>query len=403
MTAHSTRAHAKLSPSSAHRWIACPGSVRESAGIESKSSVFADEGTAAHTLGEACLRGDVDPATFLGGHVNIRTGTVHINPGEGDGIFEIDDEMVDAITLYVDTVKSYIEPGDIVEYEAKLDLTHIPGMEFGTGDCVIYKPAKRRLIVIDLKYGRGVAVYADENPQELTYALGASQRYHNQGVDHVECVIVQPRSPGVGDDPPGVRPPYVIEGIDLVEFRMELEAAAAATAKPDAPLNPGEWCRFCPAAPTCPALRAKVRATAEMEFADEPPVVDSMSLDAMAEVLKEAGVIRDWVKRVEERAHQMARDGTPPTGFKLVWSRATRKWRDEDAAKTYLMAVMDVPEDDIYVEPKMKSPAGLEKVVGSKRKAELRDLIVAKPSGTILVPTEDPRPAVKVGAEEEFA
>lgn len=399
MKVHSTRAHAKLSPSAAHRWIECPGSIRMSEGIDSKSSVFADEGTAAHTLAELCLREGHDAVDFLGGHVNVNTGKVSRNPGEGERIFTIDDEMVDAVQLYVDTVKALIGPGDEVEYEARLDLRHIPGMGFGTGDCVVYKPETRHLIIADLKYGKGVAVDAENNPQTRAYALGASHRFHNRGVDTIESVIVQPRCP----HPDGVVRREKIDIVDLVEFRLELEAAAAATAAPDAPLNPGEWCRFCPAAAICPALRGKVLATAEMEFAAEPPVVNDMTPEKIAGVLRQAGVVKDWLKRVEERAHQMAMDGEPPTGFKLVASRATRRWRDEDATVKYLAGIIELDEDKIYVEPKVRSPAQIEKIIGAKRKSEIAGLIVAKSSGTILVSEEDPRPTIKPSAEMEFA
>lgn len=401
---HAARAHAKLSPSGAHRWIECPGSIRMSAGIDEKSSVFADEGTAAHTLAELCLREKSDPVDYLGGHVDVKTGKVFRAEGTGDRVFTIDDEMVDAVGLYVETVRGLTGPDDEVEYEARLDLTHIPGMAFGTGDCVIYRPATRHLIIADLKYGKGVAVDAENNPQTRAYALGASKRFHNRGVDTIESVIVQPRCP----HPAGVVRRETIDILDLVEFRIELEAAAAATAALDAPLNPGDWCRFCPAAPTCPALRQKVLATAEMEFGAEPPVVNEMTREDIGRVLREADILKGWVKRVEEHGHQMARDGNPPIAengrpFKLVASRATRRWKDEDATVKYLSAVVELDDAQIYAERKVKSPAQLEKVIGAKRKGEIADLIVAKSSGTILVPEEDPRPSVKVGAEEEFA
>lgn len=402
MTAHASRAHAKLSPSAAHRWMECPGSIRMSEGIAQKSGVFADEGTAAHTLAELCLRESCDAADFLGGHVNIRTGKVSRDTCEGDGVFVIDDEMVDAVQVYVDVVREIVEPGDEVEYEAKLDLSHIPGMGWGTGDCVVYKPETRQLVVVDLKYGKGVAVRAKDNPQTRAYALGASQRFHNRGVERIDSVIVQPRCPMPGDAPAGVRREE-IDIVDLVEFRRELESAARATQAADAPLNPGDWCRFCPAAASCPALRGRVLAVAEMEFAnDEPPAVADMSPEAMAGVLGQAGLIKDWLKRVEERAHDMARDGNPPTGFKLVASRATRKWRDEDATVKYLAAVVELDDDQIYAPQKVRSPAQIEKVLGAKRKGEIADLVVSRSSGSILVPEEDPRSPIKADAEQEF-
>lgn len=372
-----------------------------SEGIEQKSGKWADEGTAAHQLAEHCLTKGFDPAEWLGGHVDIKTGAVcgarPNGPPEQDGCFEVTEEMVDAVNLYIETVRSYVEPDDEVEYEARLDLTHIPGMAFGTGDCVVYKPASQRLIVIDLKYGRGVPVDVKSNEQLRAYALGAARRHHNRGVLEITTVIVQPRCP----HPDGPVRSETIDIVDLIEFRADLEGKALATQAADAPLVAGEWCGFCPAKGICPALRERAKASAEDEFGAVPSV-SQMTPDEMADVLREAEVIKTWLKAVEERANDMAKAGTPPTGFKLVASRATRKWRDEQEAMLYLSLTLDLAEDDIYVEPKMKSPAGIEKVIGAKRKGEIADLVIAKSSGTILVPVEDPRPPVRPDAESEF-
>lgn len=428
MTAHSSRAHAKLSPSAAHRWAACPGSIRMSEGIPNKSSIHADEGTAAHTLAEKCLRDGSDPIEWLGGYVDIHTGAVAGPRADGnparDGCFTVDEEMVDAVQLYIDTVRERVDAGDEVEYEARLDLRHIPGMEFGTGDCVIFKPESQHLFVIDLKYGRGVPVDVKSNEQLRAYALGAAKRFHNRGVLEITTIIVQPRCP----HPDGPVRSETIDAVDLVEFRMDLEEKALATQDPDAPLVPGDHCKFCPAAATCPALRERVLAVAEMEFSPaggsllnpgvpapgeerndkappspgNPSAVDGLTPDEMADILREAGVIKDWLKRVEERAHDMAKRGQPPTGFKLVASRATRKWRDEDEAARFLVDIVSLDEDDVFTEPKMKSPAQIEKMIGRRRYGEISDLVVSRSSGSILVPVEDPRPPVRADAEEEF-
>lgn len=399
MTAHSTRSHARLAPSAAYRWSVCPGSVRLSKDVPNKSSVFADEGTAAHTLVEVCLSQKLDAADFAGGHVNIKTGKVHREEGEGDGIFEITDEMVDAVQLYVDTVRGLVDDGDEVEFEAKLDLRHIPGMDFGTGDTIIYKPKAREIIVPDFKYGRGVPVEAKGNSQLRAYMLGAVRRYHNCGIDTVRGIIVQPRCP----HREGPVREEVLDVLDVLEFRMDLEEAALATMEDDAPLVPGDHCKFCPAAPFCPALKQRALEVASMEFSDEPPPVGEMTGEEIAAVFRQAEVVEGWVKRVKERAHQMALDGDPPTGFKLVASRATRKWKDEHQAIASLTMVSGLAEEDLYAPPKMLSPAGVAKLLGAKRKNEIADLVVAKSSGTILVSEDDPRPVAKALAEEEFA
>lgn len=394
---HSARAHARLSPSSAHRWFACPGSPAAEAQFPSTSSVHADEGTAAHTLAEFCLQNKVDPADFLGGHVNIKTGKVDRSEAEGKNIFAIDEEMVDGVGLYVETVRSLIAPGDEFEFEAKLDLRHIEGMDFGTGDFIRYRPETRHLVVADLKYGRGVPVDVVENEQLMTYAEGTATRYHNRGLDKIELVIVQPRCP----HPDGSVRRYEIDVLDLVDFRFKITEAAKATMQPDAPRIPGDHCRWCKAAPTCEALRQHSLAIAEMEFADEPPKVASFSVAELATLLPKLDVVENWIKSVKNRAHEIAAtDGLP--GYKLVHSTSHRKWKDEAEATQYLGSVIDLSEDQIYADPKMRSPAQIEKILGAKRKKEIEGLIHKPPGKVILVPDSDPREPARPDAESEF-
>lgn len=414
MTAHTGRAHARLSPSSAHRWFECAGSPTLEAAFKNKSSIFADEGTAAHTLGEFCLNKGFDAADFLGGHVDIKNGTVNRFEKEGKNCFAITDEMVDAVQLYVDTIRSLIEDGDEHEIECKLDLRHIEGMEFGTGDFLRYRPSTKELVICDLKYGKGVAVEVDQNEQLLTYAEGTAKRFHNRGLDKVTMVIVQPRCP----HPKGPVRTWTIDALDLAEFRFDITAACERTRQAEADhakigktinlgdwikehLSPGDHCKFCRAAATCPALTKHSLEVAELEFADEPPVVNDLEPAKIAEVLSKAGVLKDWIKRVEERGHQLALDGTPPPGFKLVHSTSHRKFK-EDVTADYLAATLDIEADKLMSEPKLVSPAAVEKLLGKKRKGEIADLVFKPRGKIILAPVDDPRENAKVDAESEF-
>lgn len=395
--AHTDRAHAKLSPSSAHRWFECPGSVRLSADIPNKSSIFADEGTAAHTLGEFCIVNGFDTCDFAGGHVNIVEGKVYRHEKEGKGCFSITDEMVEAVQLYVDTVRSLLIDGDESEVECKLDLTHIPGMEFGTGDFLRYRPNTQELVICDLKYGKGVPVEVEHNEQLLTYAEGTAKRFHNRGLSRVTMIIVQPRCP----HPKGPVRVWSIEALDLAEFRFDIIAAAKATEGDDAPLKPGNWCKFCPAAPTCPALTAFSLKTAELEFADEPPAVADMEPERIAAVMTKADVIEGWIKRVKQRGHDLALEGRNPPGWKLVHSTSHRKFKD-DVTPDYLAATLDLDVDALMTEPKMRSPAQVEGLLGKKRKGEISDLVFKPRGKIILAPESDPRESVKPSAEDEF-
>lgn len=417
--AHTDRAHAKLSPSAAYRWFACPGSPVLESRFENKSSKFADQGTAAHTLAEHCIATKTDASDYAGGHVNIKTGKVHKAAGEGNGIFEIDDEMVEGVQVYVDTVRSFIADGDDVEIECKLDLTHIDGMEFGTGDFLRYRASEKHLVICDLKYGKGVPVEVKRNEQLLTYADGTAKRFHNRGLDKITMVIVQPRCPPPKEDSDvvwlndeGTARSWTIDVPDLVEFRFDLTDAAAKTREAECWegaadfyqrfTTAGDHCKFCRAATTCQTLKKFSLAEAELEFGDTPPSVSEMEAEAISQVLGKAGVLKDWIKRVEERAHALALEGAPPPGFKLVHSTSHRKFKDE-VTVDYLADMFDVTIADLQTEPKLRSSAQVEKLVGTKRKKDLEPLIYKPKGKIILAPMEDSRPAVKPDAESEFA
>ena len=396
MTVHQERAHAKLSPSAAHRWINCPGSIRESEGVPNVSSKFAEEGTAAHTLAEECLRVGADASHFAGDHVNLTLGGIGKLDPDGTS-FEVTEEMADAVQVYLDTVReiAFAHPDIEFEVEAQLDMRDVPGMAFGTGDFCAYDPAQKKLTIIDYKHGRGVPVEANANPQLFAYAIGTAKRYHNRGLSEIELIVVQPRCP----HPDGPVRRYICPAIELLDFETDLAEAALRTMQPDAPLLPGEWCKFCPAAFKCPALREFSLEAASAAFASEgeeiftstPPVEpEHLDADALREALDKAGMIKVWIAAVEAHAHHEATHGRCPTGYKLVAKRALRRWKDEAAAKEFLGGTFT---PDQYMPRYLVSPAEADKLL-KKNKAALKPFVEAKSSGTVLAEMDDPRPAV---------
>lgn len=414
---HSDRAHATLAPSAAHRWINCPGSVRESKGIEETSSSFANEGTAAHELASLCLKQGFDTERFADYVIDITKET----PGEmftetmvdvnGMTRFQVDEEMVHGVQEYVDHVRDLVNAakGEVkLDVEQRLDMTHIHPDIWGTGDATVYDEQADHLHVIDLKYGKGVAVDVEENWQLITYGAGAAKRYHNRGLKGITLWVVQPRAAHKSGKT--IRD-WEMHPLDLMDFEAELSEAAKKTEDPDAELKPGDWCKFCPAGPTCEVRRAAAKQAAMLEFDDQSsvlPVVEKMSPGMLADVLADAEFIGAWVKSVQEYAHDQAMAGKGPPGWKLVPKRAIRRWKDPDEAK-FALELEGLEHDQIYAEPKLKSAPAIEKLMGKKPfKAAFGDektgeFIVKRSSGLNLVPDSDPRPAAKADGLKEFA
>lgn len=362
--------HSKIGASSYDRWGkslgGCPGSVRESLNVEKTTSEYAEEGTRAHELAYAILNG---------------------------GVYGDNDEMNAAVEVYVDYVgKLHCDyPNAWRRFEQKFDLTkYYPGL-YGTADCVFYIEASKRLIVVDYKHGAGVPVEPRENPQLMYYGLGAM---HALGlpVSSVELVIVQPRC----HHHEGPIRTWKTDSWRLLDFVADLIDDAKATEDPSAPLIPGDHCRWCPAKPKCPALRAKALALAEQTFSP----LTAYSPDRLSETLGMLNAMETWIKGVREFAYREAEQGRPPPGWKLVDKRANRKWRD-DINEDNLARNLGLKQPEIY-DTKLKSPAQVEKMLSPAGKAVFDQFITKESSGKTLVPDTDKRSSVKERAVTDF-
>lgn len=335
--------------------------------MPSYSSDFAAEGTLAHEVAERILNG--------------------ANPYELKD--EYDYDMLTHVMLYTDYVKAL--QGDLL-VEHRFHLKDLHEDLFGTADAVVWDEDTRALHCVDLKYGAGVGVEVSNNPQLLYYALGALLET-KRPAKRVVMTIVQPRCP----HPDGPIRSWEIPAMDLLDWSADLVEAAKRTQEPDAPLNAGEHCRWCPAAAVCPKLLEKAQATAKLEFRQD----FSYDPKQLADSLELADVVELWVKAVREFAYQEANHGRPAPGWKLVEKRATRKWMDEQET---VKALHDYGMDDADIfDRKIKTPAVIEKVVGKEGKEFLETLVVRESSGTTLVHESDSRPAVRSGAADDFS
>lgn len=400
--------HARLAPSAAHRWFECPASIRASEGIPDTSSIYADEGSAAHELAQHLLTTGFDADRYLDHYVNLdkkencaKFSTLQV----GGRSFLVTEEMADGIQEYLDFVRN-LKNAKFVEWQSEqfVDLTWmgVDGLDGGTADFACYHTRDLILDIVDLKYGKGIAVEPEDNVQLLSYALGVARRYSNRGLVKLRLTVVQPRAP----HPAGSIRTWDADVLSILDFEDELRKRALATMEPDAPFVPGEHCRFCKASPTCSARASHVLGLAQAEFDAlgqlELIPAATMSQDRMAVVLRHANQIEDWCRSVQEFAHNAAIHGRMPTGFKLVAKRATRKWKTEDEAVTTLW-MLGLGDDDIYTR-KLKSPAQIEPLLPGKNKkqraAAIEQNVSKESSGTVLAPNEDPRPAVQADANE---
>ncbi|MBA3678507.1 MAG: DUF2800 domain-containing protein [Sphingosinicella sp.] len=378
--------HAELGASVAARWMVCPGSVRLSRGQANYETEHSRAGTAAHALAELCLRKGHTPDVYEG--------------VELEGV-EVDQDMIDAVAVYVNYCRAIPRGNSWIEHRFSLAALNPPAPMFGTCDFAAHIPLLRELEVVDYKNGSGVVVEVKGNKQLRYYALGALLEL-GQGleVETVKITIVQPRA----GHPDGAIRSEVIPVADLLAFADELMAAARATLEPDAPLNPGAHCRFCPASPICPAQRAQVESLVQVAFdampLDVPPTPESLTPEALSHILHHLPQLEDWAKNVRTFALRQLEAGGVVVGQKLVERRATRRWVSEGQVESWLREEKQLADDEIFIQ-KLKSPAQLEKLPGMK-KVIPAGFIEKKSSGYTMVPDADARPALVLNPGDAF-
>ena len=410
--------HARLSPSQAGRWRRCPGSVREEAKYVDTDNEYSLRGTAAHFVGEDCLKNNRTPGYW-------RAEQVAVDKVDGTKEFVvITKEDTEAVWTYVDYVMRRMEaiPGVHAEFETKLNPGAWLGRDDneGTVDCALFSNIE--LEAVDYKHGAGVAVDAIENEQLLEYMIGMCARMDWSQISHeipVKGTIVQPRA----HHPDGPIRTWTMTARELFARVPEVKAWCEATDAPDAPLVPGDkQCRFCKAKAECPALRASATEVfkpktsggdgaweqAEMNLGRP---ADQLQLGEIATILEKKPMIQAWLKAVTEHATKLAMNGTEVPGFKVVEGKSNRKWEMEEEALIKKLAALKHRETEKSIGQKtvtkttVLSPAQAEKIiqplVTERTWRNLQKFIVKPPGAPTLVPVTDPREPVK-GPEQVF-
>lgn len=370
--------HSPLSPSSAFRWIKCTPSAKLNAALPDSTSEYALQGTAAHTLCEYKLQ------KLLGKDAKDPT----------ENLTYFDAEMADCTDSYQQYVSEQIEKAKqfckdpIVLVEQKLDFSKWVPQGFGTGDCVIV--ADNVLTVIDFKYGVGVLVEAEQNPQMMCYALGALALFDSiYDIENVVMTIFQPRRDNIST--------YKLSKKELLQWADEiLSPAAQLAAKGEGEFKAGKHCRFCKVKATC-----RKRAEYNLELArydfEMPANLEDTEIEV---ILSKADELAAWCSDIKEYAFQQALNGKQWNGWKLVEGRSVRKYINEDAvAETVKNAGYDPYEH------KVLGITAMARMLGKAKFENLLSSFIEKPTGKpALVPKSDKRPSIDkaVQAADDF-
>lgn len=367
--------HAKLSASGSSRWLNCPGSVKAEEGHSDNGSIFALEGTRAHALADICFAKNCFADTFLDTEL------------EGG---QIDDEMVQHVNGYLDYVRTMCANADFLEIEQRLDFSRWVPDGFGTSDVVALKGDT--LIIIDLKYGKGVEVSAEDNSQLMLYALGAIAEHEWLGdIEKVLLCIYQPRKNNYSE--------WEISVEKLMSWGEWVKERAALALKSDAPRQPGEkQCMWCKAKAECPALYEHTQRVIGAEFDDLDNVEnpDALPIEKLLVVLEAKKLIEGYLSAVYDYAMTLAEQEKLP-GYKLVEGRSIRQWKDEKEAVKSLSGLL--PEDKLF-KKSFVSVAQAEKLVG-KKSADILNGLVVKPQGKpTLAPVGDKRKKINDSSDD---
>ncbi len=366
--------HSKIvGGSTAKRVINCPGSVALVQQMPPQpSSKYADEGTLLHNVISELLDSDTAvPEDFLGTKYNEQ---------------ELTQDLIDEKLLPALAALDEIDPDDRMQYAVETLVNFgdlLPGV-FGSTDFL--GRIDDKAIVLDWKFGSGVAVSAEENDQLMFYAAAAMRtpnaHWVFDGATEIELIIVQP---------PSIKR-WVTTPERIKQFERELVAAVKTAQKPDAPLKTGDHCRWCAAKPICPQMNGAIERTTRLK-------IKELSVEQVNLMLSQADILEDWIKDLRALAFQMVeKGGVKLPDHKLVAKRATRSW--VSGAKEALLA-LGLTESELM---EMASPAQVEKILKKKKLAMPEDITVSISSGSTLAHRSDPRPEVlQLGAQLKSA
>lgn len=375
--------HALLSASSAERWINCPPSARLTENMPDTESPHAAEGTLAHSLAELKVRKKFE--NMRKSEYDKRLGEIRKDPLYAPEMDGHTDTYLDCI---LKAAHGYNKVKPYVVAEKRLDYSAYAPDGFGTCDCAML--CKNDLHIFDFKYGKGVPVSAEDNPQLKLYALGALAEYgFLYDIKSVILHIIQPRLDNISD--------FTIDVDALTAWGNSIRPAAELAYKGEGEFKCGDHCRFCKAKAIC---RARAEDFFTLEASAELPK-ELLSDHEIGEILERASRLKNWVSEVEEYVLSEILSGKSVEGWKAVEGRSNRKITDVDAAFEVLKK--EGYDEALLYERKPITLTELEKLVTKKKLEELIGGMIDKPRGKpTLAPENDKRKPYAPDLKEIF-
>lgn len=378
--------HALLSASGASRWMNCPPSARLEEPMPDSTSEYAEEGAFAHSVGELMLevytkaKKPVHLSNFLKrskNHTHYSESLVEYAKGYADYVIERHN------------LAKSISKDAVLGIETKLDYSEYVAEGFGTGDaCIVYDGM---LEIIDLKYGKGIPVSAENNPQMMLYGLGALAEYDMLfGINTVVMTVYQPRLDNISS--------FQMTADELRDWGEKVVKPKAALAwKGEGEFCSGDHCKWCKVKTRCKKRAEDNLEMAKYDFADPCMLTD----EEISDIIGKADALKTWAGDMLEYALGEALTGKVWNGFKLVEGRSNRKYTDEDKVVS-ILSMKGYTEDKI-LNKKLKGITEMEKLLTKKLFGVLLGGLVEKPTGKpTLVSEKDPRPAMRSSAEDDF-
>ena len=392
---HSERKHALLSASGAHRWLACTPSAKLEDQFPDTESEAAAEGTLAHELAEMKVRNYFFPKELGKRKLNSAVKKLSESGLWKDEMQGYTDDYLDYIKTTALSLKSmpsvrieqrvYFKEYTLADPEDEIEGS-------GIADCILLYGDT--VHVIDFKYGKGVPVSAEENPQLMLYALGAYQAYRMlYPISKAKLTIVQPRLDSISE--------WGCPVDDLLKFGEYVKERAALAVKGEGDYSPGkDVCRFCRASAQC---RARAEENVRLAFFTDklPPLISN---EEVGQYLEKGEDVAKWLEKLKEYALKECLAGKAVPGWKAVEGKGGREWADIDKAFDILTKSGLAPEEMLWERKPLTAPQ-TEKLIGKRDFQEsVGEFVIKKPGKPALVKESDKRPALtnKVTAAEAF-